>query len=78
MKTNTNITIGVLLLILVMTGGSVFAQGNEITIPLSNPSERGKLKVDINSGSITVKATSRKDVLVRYREDEDGGEKEAR
>lgn len=69
MRTNKNITIpGLLILLAILVTGTVNAQDNEITIPLSNPSGRGKLKVDLNSGSITVKATSRKDVLLRYRE----------
>ncbi len=69
MRTNKNITIpGLLILLAILVTGTVSAQDNEITIPLSNPSERGKLRVDLNSGSITVKATSRKDVLLRYRE----------
>ena len=51
------------------------AQSNEVSIPLSDPSKRGKLKAHLNSGSITVKGTARKDVLVKYSidnsEDED-------
>lgn len=45
--------------------------GNEFTIPLSDPSKRGKLKARINYGSITVKGTGRKDVLVRYTSESD-------
>jgi len=45
--------------------------GNEFTIPLSDPAKRGKLKARINYGSITVKGTGRKDVLVRYTADQD-------
>ena len=45
--------------------------GNEFTIPLSDPAKRGKLKARINYGSITVKGTGRKDVLVRYTADKD-------
>jgi hypothetical protein len=46
---------------------STFGQGgNEFTIPFSDPAKRGKLKAHLNSGSITVKGTARKDVLVRY------------
>jgi hypothetical protein len=40
--------------------------GNEFTIPLSDPGKRAKLKAHLNSGSITIKGTARKDVLVRY------------
>lgn len=49
--------------------------GNEFTIPLSDPAKRGKLKAKINYGSITIKGTGRKDVLVRYtgEKDEDRG-----
>jgi hypothetical protein len=42
------------------------AQSNEFTVPLSEPAKRGKLKAHLNSGSITVKGTARKDVLIRY------------
>ena len=71
MRTNKIITIsGLLIILTILVSGTVNAQSNDVTIPLSNPSERGKLRVSINSGSITVKATSRKDVLLRYREEE--------
>lgn len=50
----------------------VQAQGaNEFTVPLSDPAKRGKLKVHLNYGSITVKGTARKDVLVKYSTEED-------
>lgn len=39
---------------------------NEFTVPLSDPSKRGKLKAHLNVGSITVKGTARKDVLIKY------------
>ncbi len=38
----------------------------EIPIPLSDPSKRATLKAHINRGSITVKGTGRKDILVKY------------
>ncbi len=41
---------------------------NEFTIPLSDPGKRGKLKAHINYGSITVKGSARKDILVKYAE----------
>lgn len=45
----------------------VFAQSSgELPIPLSDPAKRGKLKAHLNYGSITVKGTARKDVLVKY------------
>lgn len=51
----------------------VIGQSNEIIVPISEPTKRGKLKVDIHYGSITVKGLPRKDVLVKYvpGEDED-------
>jgi hypothetical protein len=66
----TLITLG-----LIMIGSSAFAQGaSEFTVPLTDPAKRGKLKAHLNYGSITVKGTGRKDVLVKYKaenEDED-------
>lgn len=66
----TLITLG-----LIMMGSAAFAQGgNEFTVPLSDPAKRGKLKAHLNYGSITVKGTGRKDILVKYKaeaEDED-------
>ena len=47
------------------------AQGNEFTIPLSDPAKRGSLRAQLNYGSITIKGTARKDVLVRYKEAKD-------
>jgi DUF4097 and DUF4098 domain-containing protein YvlB len=41
-------------------------ESNEFAIPLSDPAKRGKLKAHLNYGSIIVKGTGRKDVLVRY------------
>jgi hypothetical protein len=63
------ITIGLMLI----TSSITKAQSeNEFTIPLTDPAKRGKLKAHLNKGSITVKGTARKDVLVRYHsEDED-------
>lgn len=59
----------------------------DFAVPLSDPAKRGKLKAHLNYGSITVKGTARKDVLVKYstveeehdddhdHEDEDEGRK---
>src|SRR5690242_9357340 len=44
----------------------------EIPVPLSDPSKRAKLKIHINYGSITVKGTARKDILVKYSQRADG------
>lgn len=38
----------------------------EFAVPLSDPAKRGKLKAHLNSGSITIIGTARKDVLVKY------------
>jgi hypothetical protein len=59
-----NIISIIVLLFIAVTG---FAQDSgEIPIPLSDPSKRAKLKVYINYGSIDVRGTARKDVLVKY------------
>jgi len=47
------------------------AQDNEFTVALSDPAKRGKIKVHLNSGSVTIKGTARKDVLVRYKAEDD-------
>lgn len=43
----------------------------EFTVPFSNPSGAMKLVVDIKTGSIRVKGTARKDVLVKYNTEKD-------
>lgn len=63
----TLITLG-----LILVGSAAFAQGgNEFTVPLSDPAKRGKLKAHLNYGSITVKGTGRKDILVKYTAEQD-------
>src|SRR5690349_18968805 len=58
--------------ILLITSSIASAQSsNEFAVPLSEPSKRGKLKARINYGSITVKGTGRKDILIRYKSVED-------
>src|SRR6187551_764874 len=63
--------IGVILItfgVMLITSSVASAQGgNEFAVPLSDPAKRGKLKANINYGSITVKGTARKDVLVKYK-----------
>lgn len=39
---------------------------NSFTVPLSDAASRGKLHVDIHRGTVSVKGTTRKDVLVKY------------
>jgi hypothetical protein len=63
----TLVTIGLVLI----TSSIASAQANEFTIPLTDPAKRGKLKAHINSGSIIVKGTARKDVLVKYSAEND-------
>src|ERR1041385_4564681 len=50
----------------------------EFTVPFSNPSGAMKLVVDIKTGSVKVKGTARKDVLVKYssEKDEDDDDRE--
>jgi hypothetical protein len=65
----TLITIGIILI----TNSIASAQAaNEFTVPLTDPAKRGKLKAHLNYGSITVKGTARKDVLVKYKTVEEG------
>lgn len=64
MKNGINI---ISVITLLFIAASAFAQDSgEIPIPLSDPSKRAKLKVYINYGSISVKGTARKDILVKY------------
>ena len=53
-------------LILIATSVTLAQNPNEFTVPLSDPAKRGKLKAQINYGSITIKGTARKDILVKY------------
>lgn len=69
--------ISITALILVISLASIIARGqtsNEFTIPLSDPAKRGKLNAHLNYGSITVKGTARKDVLVKYSSEKDNDE----
>ena len=61
MKTKKIITI-----VLLMVFSWMAQAQSEFTIPLSDPAKRGKLKAHLNYGSITVKGSARKDVLVKY------------
>lgn len=53
-------------LVLIIPSMAAAQSTNEFTVPLSEPSKRGKLKAHLNNGSITVKGTARKDVLIKY------------
>jgi hypothetical protein len=59
-------------LILITNAVASAQAANEFTVPLTDPAKRGKLKAHLNYGSITVKGTARKDVLVKYKSLEDG------
>jgi DUF4097 and DUF4098 domain-containing protein YvlB len=62
--------------LILITSSIVSAQtANEFTVPLSDPAKRGKLNARINYGSITVKGTARKDVLVKYKGEQDEEDK---
>jgi DUF4097 and DUF4098 domain-containing protein YvlB len=50
---------------------SAFGQENEFSVPLSDPAKRGRIKAVINFGSVTIKGTARKDILVKYSADKD-------
>jgi hypothetical protein len=53
--------------LLLITSSIVSAQtSNQLTVPLTDPGKRGKLKAHLNNGSITVTGTGRKDILVKY------------
>jgi DUF4097 and DUF4098 domain-containing protein YvlB len=53
-------------LILIVSSGVRAQDSGEFTVPFSEPAKRGKLKAHINSGSITIKGSPRKDILVQY------------
>lgn len=59
---------------IIITSSFTFAQNaNEFTVALSDPAKRCKIKANLNRGSITIKGTARKDILIRYK---DGGEED--
>jgi hypothetical protein len=61
-----------LTVILFMYALAAAAQSSgDFPVPLSDPAKRGKLKAHLNYGSITVKGTARKDVLIKYAAVED-------
>lgn len=60
-----------LLIVFIFIGSIAFAQETgDFTVPLSDPAKRGRLKAHLNYGSIRVKGTARKDVLVKYTTEE--------
>jgi hypothetical protein len=65
----------IIITILFLITSFAFAQNaSDFVVPLSDPNKRGKLKAHLNYGSITVKGSPRKDILVKYKaiaDDED-------
>lgn len=63
----------VAMMMLLITAAAYAQDTGEIPVPLTDPAKRTKIKVYINYGSVTVKGTARKDVLVKYsqRSDDD-------
>ncbi|MFK8009014.1 MAG: hypothetical protein AB8H03_21810 [Saprospiraceae bacterium] len=61
------INIFVITLLFLSSAMTIFAQDfEEINVPLSNPNEKGFLKVEIHKGPIAITGTNRKDILIRY------------
>jgi len=54
-----------------MIGASQQRSADQVTVPLSDPSRPGVIEVSLVQGSITVRGTNRKDVLVTPRPDTD-------
>lgn len=61
------------ILILIASCFAKAQSSGDFAVPLSDPNKRGKLKAHLNYGSITVRGTARKDVLVKYSSVEDDG-----
>ena len=60
-----------IILVLISAYCALAQASGEFAVPLTDPAKRGKLKATLNYGSITVKGTARKDVLVKYSSVED-------
>lgn len=68
-KQNSIMAFGTMTVLFLALSMWAWAQnGGEFPVPLSDPAKRGKLKASLNSGTIIVKGTARKDVLVKYSE----------
>ena len=62
----------VTMVLTIMISASGWAQtSGEIPVPLTDPTKKAKLKAHLNKGSITIKGTARKDVLVKYSAEDD-------
>jgi hypothetical protein len=63
---------GLAMLLVMLISAAAWAQSaGEVPVALSDPAKRGKLKAHLNYGSITIKGTARKDVLVKYSQGND-------
>lgn len=51
----------------IMTISAMAQNAGDFVVPFSDPGKRGKVKVHLNYGGITVRGTARKDVLVKYK-----------
>jgi hypothetical protein len=68
----------IILIISIVSASACFLHAQtsgEFVVPLSDPAKRGKLRAHINYGSITVKGTARKDVLIKYSGEEGSDDK---
>ena len=61
----------IIILVLLSAYCAMAQTSGDFVVPLTDPNKRGKLKAHLNYGSITVKGTARKDVLVKYSAVED-------
>ena len=67
----------IVIALLVCLATMAYAQSSgDFPVPLSDPAKRGRLKAHLNYGSITVKGTARKDVLVKYSSVNEGKDRE--
>lgn len=62
----------VFVVVLMLISGMLSAQDSgEFTVPFSNPTGTMKVIVDIKTGSVKIKGTARKDVMVKYSTEKD-------
>ena len=63
-------------IIFLTISNNLFAQNEgDFAVPLTDPAKRAKIKVDVKYGSISVKGTARKDILVKYVSENDEEDK---
>jgi hypothetical protein len=61
----------IIIISLITLSAGLAQNASDFVVPLSDPNKRGKLKAHLNFGSITVKGSPRKDILVKYKTVED-------